>query len=46
MISASTTIFSRQVEAFGNAGDVLVVFSTTGNSANILAPSRPLRNSR
>jgi D-sedoheptulose 7-phosphate isomerase len=30
------TIFSRQVEAFGNAGDVLVVFSTSGNSPNIL----------
>jgi len=30
------TIFSRQVEAFGNPGDVLVVFSTSGNSPNIL----------
>jgi D-sedoheptulose 7-phosphate isomerase len=30
------TIFSRQVEAFGNAGDVLIVFSTSGNSPNIL----------
>ena len=30
------TIFSRQVEALGNAGDVLVVFSTSGNSPNIL----------
>jgi D-sedoheptulose 7-phosphate isomerase len=30
------TVFSRQVEAFGNAGDVLVVFSTSGNSPNIL----------
>jgi D-sedoheptulose 7-phosphate isomerase len=30
------TIFSRQVEALGNAGDVLIVFSTSGNSANIL----------
>jgi len=29
-------IFSRQVEAFGNAGDVLIVFSTSGNSPNIL----------
>jgi D-sedoheptulose 7-phosphate isomerase len=29
-------VFSRQVEAFGQAGDVLVVFSTTGNSPNIL----------
>src|SRR4051794_15256052 len=29
-------IFARQVEAFGNAGDVLIVFSTSGNSPNIL----------
>jgi D-sedoheptulose 7-phosphate isomerase len=41
-------IFSRQVEALGNAGDVLVVFSTSGNSPNILraidaAKSRGLR---
>lgn len=31
------TIFSRQVEALGNPGDVLVVFSTSGNSSSILA---------
>jgi len=30
-------VFSRQVEAFGNAGDMLIVFTTSGNSANILA---------
>ena len=29
-------VFSRQVEAFGNAGDVLIVFSTSGNSPNII----------
>jgi len=29
-------VFSRQVEALGQKGDVLVVFSTSGNSANIL----------
>ena len=29
-------VFSRQVEAFGQSGDVLVVFSTSGNSPNIL----------
>jgi D-sedoheptulose 7-phosphate isomerase len=29
-------IFSRQVEALGNANDVLIVFTTSGNSANIL----------
>ena len=30
------SIFARQVEALGNKGDVLVVFTTSGNSANIL----------
>ncbi|MEO6434609.1 MAG: SIS domain-containing protein [Tepidisphaeraceae bacterium] len=30
------SVFSRQVEALGNEGDVLIVFSTSGNSANIL----------
>ncbi|MDP5009091.1 MAG: phosphoheptose isomerase [Glaciimonas sp.] len=30
-------IFSKQVQAFGQAGDVLLAFSTSGNSANILA---------
>ena len=29
-------VFARQVEAVGNRGDVLIVFSTSGNSANIL----------
>jgi D-sedoheptulose 7-phosphate isomerase len=29
-------IFARQVEGLGNPGDFLVVFSTSGNSANIL----------
>jgi D-sedoheptulose 7-phosphate isomerase len=29
-------VFSRQVEALGNPGDVLVVFSTSGNSPNIV----------
>jgi D-sedoheptulose 7-phosphate isomerase len=29
-------VFSRQVEAFGKAGDVLIVFTTSGNSVNIL----------
>lgn len=28
-------IFSRQIEALGKAGDILVGFSTSGNSANI-----------
>src|SRR5437667_9235842 len=30
------SIFSRQVEALGKSGDVLICFSTSGNSANIL----------
>ena len=29
-------IFSRQVEAFGNPGDVFIGFTTSGNSENIL----------
>ena len=29
-------VFARQVEAFGNAGDVFICFSTSGNSPNIL----------
>jgi D-sedoheptulose 7-phosphate isomerase len=30
-------LFSRQVQALGQAGDVLIALSTSGNSANILA---------
>jgi len=30
------TIFERQVEALGNPGDMLFVFTTSGNSVNIL----------
>ncbi len=29
-------VFSRQVEAFGNPGDVLIGFSTSGNSKNVV----------
>lgn len=29
-------VFARQVEALGNAGDVLVVLTTSGNSANLI----------
>ena len=29
-------IFSRQVEALGNSGDILVVISTSGNSKNLI----------
>ena len=30
------TIFSRQVEALANPGDTLIVFSTSGNSTNLI----------
>ena len=30
-------IFSKQVQALGNPGDVLIAISTSGNSANVLA---------
>jgi D-sedoheptulose 7-phosphate isomerase len=30
-------VFARQVEALGNPGDLLIVFTTSGNSPNILA---------
>jgi len=30
------SVFSRQVEALGNPGDILVVFTTSGNSPNIV----------
>ena len=30
-------IFSKQVQAFGQAGDILLAFSTSGNSANVMA---------
>jgi phosphoheptose isomerase len=30
-------LFSRQIEGLGRAGDVLVIFSTSGNSPNLLA---------
>ncbi len=29
-------VFSRQVEALGNPGDVLIAFTTSGNSPNVL----------
>jgi D-sedoheptulose 7-phosphate isomerase len=30
-------IFSKQVQAFGQAGDILLAISTSGNSANVIA---------
>ena len=32
-----TSIFSRQVRALGQSGDVLLAITTSGNSANVLA---------
>ena len=32
-----TSIFSKQVQALGSPGDVLIAISTSGNSANVLA---------
>lgn len=34
---AFNVVFARQVRALGNPGDVLLVLSTSGNSANVLA---------
>jgi D-sedoheptulose 7-phosphate isomerase len=36
-------VFARAVGAFGRAGDVLLAFSTSGNSANVLAAARVAR---
>jgi D-sedoheptulose 7-phosphate isomerase len=36
-------IFSRQVEALGRTGDLLIIHSTSGNSANVLAAARAAR---
>jgi D-sedoheptulose 7-phosphate isomerase len=36
-------VFARGVEAWGAAGDVLVGFSTSGNSANVVAAARSAR---
>ena len=36
-------VFARQVHALGRAGDILIVFSTSGNSPNILAALRAAR---
>lgn len=36
-------VFARQVEALGTAGDVLLAFSTSGNSANVVEAARKAR---
>ena len=38
------SIFSRQVEAFGNPGDILVVISTSGNSKNLINAAISAKN--
>jgi D-sedoheptulose 7-phosphate isomerase len=37
-------IFARQVEALGAPGDVLVIFTSSGNSPNLLAAAEMARN--
>ena len=37
-------IFARQVQAFGNAGDVLIAITTSGNSKNIRAAIEEARS--
>lgn len=37
------TVFSRQVEAYGTAGGVLLAISTSGNSKNVLAAAEQAR---
>jgi D-sedoheptulose 7-phosphate isomerase len=37
-------VFSRQIEALGRAGDMLWAYSTSGNSANILAAINTARD--
>src|SRR5262245_41865136 len=39
-------VFSRQVEALGNAGDILVVFTTSGNSPNIVRAVEQARSQK
>ena len=37
-------IFTRQIEAFGRRGDVLLAISTSGRSTNVLAAARTARD--
>lgn len=37
------TVFSRQIESLGQAGDCLIAFSTSGNSPNILEAAKEAR---
>lgn len=38
-----TFVFSRYLEALGNAGDLLLAISTSGNSENVLAAAKTAR---
>ncbi len=40
------TIFSRQIEGLGNAGDVLIAISTSGNSVNVLKAIKCAKNKK
>jgi D-sedoheptulose 7-phosphate isomerase len=40
------SVFARQVEALGNPGDVLIVFTTSGNSTNILRAIEQAKSQR
>jgi D-sedoheptulose 7-phosphate isomerase len=39
-----SSIFSRQIEGLGNAGDVLIAISTSGNSMNIINAINTAKN--
>lgn len=38
------TVFARQIEALGNEGDILICFSTSGNSKNIVVAAGTAAN--
>lgn len=38
------SVFSRSIESLGNTGDVLLAFSSSGNSANILEAAKAARD--
>ena len=40
------TIFSRQIDGLGNAGDILMAISTSGNSVNVLKAIKCAKNKK
>ena len=40
----SDELFSRQIEALGNEGDILIAISTSGNSANVIEAAKEAHN--